>query len=96
MSFYEKAIQLKQRKLYLKISPSGPIEMFKNITLIAASKRYLDFVNNFLFWFSESTMLQLLFSGPQLLSYCFRTIRSKFRYLYAFCGPCEATATNKR
>jgi len=70
--------------------------MFSNITLIAVSKRYLDFVNNFLFWFSESTIGELLFSSHQLLSYCSQTMHSKFRYLYAFCGPCEASRREQK
>lgn len=70
--------------------------MFENITFIVASKGYLDFVNNFLFWLGESTMAKLLFSAHQLLCYCFETIQPKFRYLYAFCGSCVATDTNKR
>jgi hypothetical protein len=65
--------------------------MFCDITLIGVSKRYLDFVNNFLFWFGESTMGELLFSSHQLLSHCSQTMHSKFSYLYAFSGPCEAS-----
>ena len=55
--------------------------MFCDITLIGVSKRYLDFVNNFLFWFGESTMGELLFSSHQLLSHCSETMHSKFSYL---------------
>lgn len=35
--------------------------MFCDIMLIGVLKRYLDFVNNFLFWFGESIMGEFLF-----------------------------------